>query len=320
MVQTSTSINPGFVLQDITLRDDAFHKTGDRFCGEWWYFDATFDNGYSVNVNVGVFSKGNYGMIFPVLNIYKDTKRIFCRRGLSFFRKSSASENVPLVKLSGKDIIKGCIDKDTGKWVYNVLLELSGQKVDLHFTGIMRGWKGGVPGSQWGVILPRATVNGTITLNGETIKVNGMGYHDHNWDVDFSIRRVRGWYWGKVGGDLLNLVWSKIMLPDHKELMLAVLNEGKSNYINIKPEKIRFFATNYTHDYGKKIPESFTLQVDDNSIHIAVRMETISVVRQVRMFILNYWRYHVHITGSISYGTYKEKIDNIEILELAKFY
>lgn len=316
--KTLKSSNSFFIPEDITLKDDAFHKSKSRFYAEWWYFDAVFDNGYSINAILMVISRGNYGIAIPILNIYKNLKLKFNRRELYRFNEFVASEDIPHAKLSKKNTINGHIDEDTNNWVYDVSMEVGGQKIDLEFTGAMKGWKGETPVSKWGVILPKATVKGSITLNGEQINVNGTGYHDHNWELGLPMQR--GWYWGRVEGDLLNLVWSKIMLTKSKNFLLAVLNDGISNYINIKPEKIRLLDTYSAYDRRKKIPNEFVLQIvdEDESIYIDVKMKTIKAIHHVKTPILNYWRYHVKATGHMSYGKRSERIDRVGIIEFLK--
>ena len=41
-----------FIPSNLSIKDDAFHgSTAPRFT-EWWYFDAVFDNGYSIQLSV----------------------------------------------------------------------------------------------------------------------------------------------------------------------------------------------------------------------------------------------------------------------------
>jgi hypothetical protein len=41
-------------------------------------------------------------------------------------------------------------------------------------------------------------LTGTITINGETVQVEGSGYHDHNWGNAPMNALVGGWYWGRA--------------------------------------------------------------------------------------------------------------------------
>jgi len=305
-----------FIAKDMTFKDDGYHKTKKIF-GEWWYFDAVFENGYSVNAFIGLLSRGKLGIVLPILHLYKDKKRLFNKRELRCFNEFTASQDKPHIVLSKKDFIKGYIDKKTGNAIYEICLEVGKQKIDLKFSGFMKPWMGKTPASKWGIMLPRAKVNGTLTINGQTIKVKGIGYHDHNWEFKIS-PSLKGWYWGRLGNNQLNLVWSKIIRSKYKDFLLAVFNESKTKYININPKKIDFEITNYMYDQRKKIPKDFLLKIEDKEIKLNVEMKTTGVYRHINFLFTKYWRYHVNVTGEISYKNYKEKIDAKEIIEYLK--
>ena len=50
----------------------------------------------------------------------------------------------------------------------------------------------------WLVAIPRGTVEGTITLCGQTRMVRGLGYHDHNWGSLPFEDYLQEWYWGRA--------------------------------------------------------------------------------------------------------------------------
>ena len=302
-----------FVPEDVALQDGAFHKS-NVLAGQWWYFDAVFDNGYSIQLGITVISKGANGLILPKLNIYKDTNLEGHAGKVVLFPQFWASEDIPFIKLYGKQVMKGYIDE--GKWIYDVSLEIDDQAANLRFIGTMKGWKGKLPGSWWGVMLPKASVSGNITSNGIKINVVGEGYHEHGWDVFFPIKE-NGWYWGKIVGNSLNVVWSKIMQNRWRGQPIAVLNQGSLNYTNISPEYLYFNITKYKYYERKLIPIGFTLQANYNNLHIDIKMEAVNI-HHVRIAILNYWRYHVKVTGIVSIGVDSEKIDNVQIMELMR--
>lgn len=57
----------------------------------------------------------------------------------------------------------------------------------MNFKRTTKGWKIVTDDLSWIVALPKAIVKGHIILNGENIKVRGIGYHDHNWNSTMSI-------------------------------------------------------------------------------------------------------------------------------------
>ena len=64
----------GFIFEpiDIQLEDDAFHGPKGLYSYEWWYFDATLDNGYSVQISIRSLNVVNRVFFTTSLNIYKD--------------------------------------------------------------------------------------------------------------------------------------------------------------------------------------------------------------------------------------------------------
>jgi hypothetical protein len=54
----------------------------------------------------------------------------------------------------------------------------------------------------WLPSVPEGSVEAEITLNGETTRHKGTGYHDHNWGNELMTKLLNHWYWGraKAGG------------------------------------------------------------------------------------------------------------------------
>ena len=108
------------------------------------------------------------------------------------------SSEIPFVQINGKTTLAGSYDDTTRNFIYDVSFDFAGNAAVLHFVGCTEGWKGQHPsGDWWAVILPRATVTGTITIDNTTLNVEGTGYHDHNWDVNERACFNFGWFWGK---------------------------------------------------------------------------------------------------------------------------
>ena len=93
---------------DIELKDDAFHGAETFHFAEWWYFDARFDNGYSIHLSICLLSIVNQGIIFLNFNLYKDGDLISHNKKLYDIADFSTSTDVPLVILDGKEIMSIC--------------------------------------------------------------------------------------------------------------------------------------------------------------------------------------------------------------------
>jgi predicted secreted hydrolase len=57
-------------VEDIELKDDAFHGTHHYFSVEWWYFDAILNDDYALHAGFKVYSIRNVGIVYPIIEIY----------------------------------------------------------------------------------------------------------------------------------------------------------------------------------------------------------------------------------------------------------
>lgn len=311
--------------EDIDLTDVSYHKSSGRFHVEWWYFEGIFNNGYNCIATVIVLSKGGHGLCMLNLHIFhnNDTGSEFFKRKIIPFQEFEASEKFPFVKIYGKQVIE--LDREryntTGEWVYNVSLGIDGKIANLQFIGRAKGWQGGILGGWYGPVLPMATVNGTLLLDGKKINVSGIGIHEHAWGITLPIREW-GYYWGKISGDSLTLFWGKMMQTrGWDKVRAATLAQDQGDYINIRPENINFKATKYIFDHGRFIPTKFVLNVADpvKDIYVNASIETVNFYFYP-IGIFHYWRYLVRVNGCITYGSTTEVIkDELQIMELTRF-
>ena len=173
----------------------------------------------------------------------------------------------------------------------------------------------------WTVALPKASVTGDIAVNGKRMKVSGIGYHDHNWNSSSSrVMNTWGWYWGKIMSKTLNLVWANIMKTSSGGELLAVVNQDKKGFFAINPENIHFKSNTFIRNYGRKMPTSYTIQIDDDVNDIPINVDVNMVVKNIhrrnrKLLIAPYWRYHVEAKGYISLGSHKETVNSTQIME-----
>jgi len=307
--------------QIISPKDDAFHGSTKNFSSEWWYFDAFFNNGYSAVITFTVSFKNR--IVFPVIEIYRNGELEVRAIKRFLFHNCQTFKQLPFVKLFDHKIIefdqKRFNDKE--EWVYDVSPKIGDHEVNLKFIGTTPGWKFKRQGESWVVTLPKATVTGEITVHGEKMKVNGIGYHDHNWTSNLSnIVNIWGWYWGKITSKTLNVAWVKIANKYTKGELIAVINQDNKGFYTINPENIHFKPDKFIRNYGRKMPTNFTIKIDDvvNGIPIKVdvKMDVKNIHRRYkRMLIAPYWRYHVKATGSIHLGSYREIVNHNQMME-----
>jgi hypothetical protein len=306
--------------QEMTLQDDAYHGSDGLHYTEWWYFDATFDNGYSTQMSVRILSALGQGVVISRLDLYYHGELVQHTQKRYLLQQFIASKIKPDVVLNGNHVIIGSIDPITNDWVYNISFNHGILSATLQFTGITEAWKGQLMGGDWwGVALPRANVTGEIEYLNETITCEGYGYHDHNWEVTLAAGLNFGWIWGKMHSEHYTMTWSTIYKTRFWGNPIIVINENYDGYINIHPDNIKFKAKEINYRNGRFIPLSFIMTAQQDDITIDINMEVLEV-HHVRIYaILNYWRYHIHCSGSISIGDSTDYLDDIFIAELIRF-
>ena len=308
--------------RDILPKDDAYHGSKKYIASEWWYFEAAFNNNYSAVIAFTTTSKKHY-LTFPSIEIYKNGELEVRAVKRYLFQDFQISKHFPLVKLFDNKIIEFDQERfnNRGEWAYNVSPKIDDHEIDLTFIGTTPGWKIEWGAESWTVALPKAAVTGEIVVNRKRMKVNGIGYHDHNWISTLSrVMNLGGWYWGKITSKTLNVVWANIMKTSSEGKLLAVVNQDNRGYFAINSENIHFNTDKFIRNYGRKMPTSFTLQIDDIvegiPIQIDVKMEVKNIHRRYkRMLIAPYHRYHVKATGIISLGSYRETVNSNQIME-----
>ncbi|MFW6119867.1 MAG: hypothetical protein ACOC80_03070 [Petrotogales bacterium] len=318
----------------ITPKDDAFHGNINLLDVEWWYFDAVFDNGYSIHVGIRTYHIRNSGIVESRINIYKKGKAKVETRKTDLFSNFYTSYCHPCIRFDDKPVVEfdQAHYRKTGEWKYHISLTIDLHKVDLTFIGTTQGWKIETSDTSWTVALPKAKVSGTITINGNTIPVKGVGYHDHNWDYSpvTSFKNI-GWFWGRIMGETLNVTWAKTIHTPEKSDLLAVINQDKNNvqnkkeFYSIPPAHILFTPKKFSNKYQQRIPTEFDFNITDTisddhiPINANIHMKTLST-QHTRIFTAHYWRYHVKTMGKISVASTTEILENkIQIMELLTF-
>ena len=310
----------GFSPQDIELGDDAFHGNGILPYTEWWYFDAMFDNGYSAQMSIRIVSVYGKQMAMMRLDFYKNSVFVSHQSLSYYFNEIVASSTVPLVQLQGKTIMVGSCDNSTGDFIYDVSFDFSGNAAALRFVGCTKGWKGLLnSGAGWAVILPRADVTGTITVNDTTMNVTGVGYHDHDWNVKSRMAVSFGWFWGKIDSSNFTATWSTILTTRTIVQPIMVVNKKNAGYIAIPSETIWFSAKDLHLDHFMFVPQFFNIETMTDKVFLVVNMEVISVNHERFMGFMNYWRYHVKCSGIFMVDGHAETVDGVFIAEYFRF-
>jgi hypothetical protein len=197
--------------------DDAWHPDDHPKYYEWWYFDANFDNGYSMAAMLStkdiskMHKKTGPRMLLNIATPGKNYQRADYF-AVGDFNASQERCDVTL----GENVCRG----NYPEW--HLKGSVKGLEVDLVFRSIELGWK---PGrgkfcvgendefySSWVVAVPKASVTGYISVDGQRVEVKGKGYHDHNAG-NISMNDVSAyWYWGRISFNEITCIFSDIHL------------------------------------------------------------------------------------------------------------
>jgi predicted secreted hydrolase len=321
IIRADTTLRPMFsTLKDVTLRDDAFHGHGRLPYAEWWYFDAVFDNGYSMTMGVKVFNVLGRGGVNTRVDIYHQGSRILENEKTSSMKEFYASIQIPLVAIDGKQLIQGSYNPVSGHFAYNLSYVASQGALSLHFIGCTQGWKRQQrAGDWWAVMLPRAIVSGTMTINGTTMNVTGTGYHDHNWGVCPRIALNYGWFWGTFESANYSATWAMTYPTRLTRHGMMVVSEKDGGYLDIPPETIWFSTKRPRLDHLRLIPMYLNTETMTEKVFLTVNMDVISVDHARLLGVIEYWRYHVNCSGTIMMHGHTETVEGVFIAEYLRF-
>ena len=305
-----------FEPKDITIQDDACHLEEGFGRIETWYYDAIFDNNYSMVSLINVLHIGRLGIVLTGLFIYKDSKPVQIIRNRYPLSNFTGDRENPLLKIKEKELLKGYI-KDDQKWITHLSIDEKNVIMDLDFIKKSKGFKGKTYLGNW-LVIPKMKVKGTLYIKDNKIDLSGSGYHDHNIYPIYAPFKTRGYYFGKLNINSDNLTWARVIKNRKNEQLIAVLNK-KGEYFNIPQKSITYKINKEIKDHRKMIPTKCLLYINSDIIKLKLNIEPINY-HYIGVLIAHYWRYHVRYTGEIEIESTKKKIDTVEITEYLKFF
>jgi hypothetical protein len=191
--------------------DRAKHMIKGEKPFEWWYFDGHLDNGRTF---VGVFldpsfTTGKPGVAFSLYDAEwsKETRLLTLEPEEMKTSLEDAGVECPVGFVRR-------LDEDT----YHVMWDMEGLRAEFRLTTIAPGWRpsGGDGVNEdhldffWAVHQARNRVEGTITVNGVTEEVAGIGYADHNWGKKALNDITRNWIWGRILAGEYTIIYADV--------------------------------------------------------------------------------------------------------------
>lgn len=192
-------------------KDRAQHTITGKRPFEWWYFDGHLDDGQTF---VGVFldpsfTTGKPGVAFSLYgkDWSKQTRLLTLEEGQMTASKDDVNVECPVGFVHRLD------DKS-----YRVSWNMDGIQADFTLTTIAPGWmpQGGDGVNEnnldffWTVHQARNRIEGTLTANGVTQQVSGIGYADHNWGRKPLNEINRKWIWGRILAGEYTIIYADV--------------------------------------------------------------------------------------------------------------
>ena len=258
--------------------DDAIHDTLSPINYEWWYFDATFDNNYSMaSIWWELSSAGKEGGIvkerFIDFSVYDPAgKKIMVKKRFDNSAVSISTEKCD-VKM-GDNRVYGEAP------VYKMRFFADGLGADLVFENLVQGYRSPPDGTAyfsmnpliymgWSIAQPRAGVAGKLLLNGKEIKVSGTGYHDHNWGNTSIGELYDYWYWGRIflpGHTFIYSVGQLGECMDHAPINVVMSFEG-NKLVDMSQEIIgEPYDFVMDPETGIEYPKKLVLKIDSEVV------------------------------------------------------
>lgn len=277
-------------------RDDGshiFHHTDSYY--EWWYFDASFDNGYHL---VATFHYRNVFLnpMIPSVQMFiysPDGSRI--ERYAPIQEKNARADPDYCHVVMGENRVQDMGDH------YEVILNMKGAAARLLFRNVVPPWKPGEGFNYkdeengltagWVVPIPHGTVEGSLELEGERMAVTGSGYHDHNWGNFRCHETFKGWYWGRIHHPDYCVDYGWVLPRETGAPVASPLLIGRPGEILLSTDCLALKLRDMRTDEAAKTACAWglTLRADELGVVFSMEIETRSVLESTRLPRVTDW-------------------------------
>ncbi|MDA8403125.1 MAG: hypothetical protein M0Z56_02865 [Desulfobacteraceae bacterium] len=265
-------------------KDRARHEIEGKKPFEWWYFDGHLDNG---QVFVGVFQAPSFttGKIEAIFSLYSaDWTR---------------EDHIITLKPEDVEISKDDIHIETpagfirriDDHTYHVRWAIDDIEAEFTLTTFAQGWipveeNGKVNKPErdffWAVHQGRNTIHGTITRNGKTEHVKGVGYADHNWGRKPLNEITKKWIWGRIIAKDYTIIYADV---DYQEPDLVLnplyIAKGDRMILGSGSPAIRQWDFETHPDLKRHYPRQVEISYDSKDVSVRIHMTKKRLVEEV---------------------------------------
>jgi hypothetical protein len=259
--------------------DRARHTIIGKQPFEWWYFDGHLDTGETF---VGVFLDPSFttGMPGVAFSLYSpDWQKETILKTISSGQMITSTDDADISCPVG--FVRRVDDRN-----YHVQWNMDGLTADFMLTTLAPGWRpsGGDGVNEdnldffWTVHQARNSIEGTITKEGKTRHVTGIGYADHNWGKKPLNEITRKWVWGRILAGDYTIIYADVdyLDPSIKSRPLYVA-KGDTMIVGSGSPTIRQWDF-VTHPVLRRhYPKQISIDFSQNNVeaHIQIRFKAL---------------------------------------------
>ncbi len=269
--------------------DRARHAIIGKRPFEWWYFDGHLDTGETF---VGVFldpsfTTGEPGVAFSLYS--PDWQKETILKTMSSTQMTSSTDDVDISCPFG--FVKRIDDRN-----YHVQWNMDGLTADFKLTTLAPGWRpsGGDGVNEdnldffWTVHQARNSIEGTITKEGKTRHVTGIGYADHNWGKKPLNEITRKWVWGRILAGDYTIIYADVdyLDPSIKSRPLYVA-KGDTMIVGSGSPAIRQWDF-VTHPVlGRHYPRQISIDFSHDNVEAQIHIRFKALVEEVDLLTVS---------------------------------
>jgi len=273
-------------------RDDASHKYEDSTeeYYEWWYFDASFSNGYHMVITFHYRNMFLKPMV-PSLQFF-----IYAPDGTRIDRYELSEPSTVWANPDYCDVAMGkSWVKDMGDH-YELYLNINDDGARLTFTNNVPPWKPGTGYNYkseekgmvagWVVPVPNGNVKGELFFkDGSTIPVEGQGYHDHNWGNYRCHKTFSAWYWGRVHNEKYTVDYGWVLPSRDDGMVVSPLLIARDNKIVLSTDMVNVDLEDFRTDesLGKSYAGKIILSADTLGVKFRLEIDTTRVIETMKL-------------------------------------
>lgn len=296
--------------------EDGLRTDPSKKSFEWWYFDANFEGGTTAVITFFTKQPAHAsGPLNPQITVVitkpDKTKLTFTKYyPTGQFTASKEACNVTM----GPNKVSGDLK------TYTLHFDIPGLTGDLVFNRVAPSYSTAPEDKSkpeyfgWFPSIPYGTVKGSLTYEGKTQSLTGVGYHDHNWGL-IDIKDVcQYWYWGRGNAGDYYMIFSVMILPKilggaHASILYLAKKDkiliGDSNHLEMTRTDINPPVPKMGH-----LPTSLTFTYKNGSDLVEISLKNTELIESLNPLLGEpWWKKLLHPFDKPLYVRYNATLD-----------